>query len=236
MAREDASDLRFHEQFARIGKAVGSPKRLQLLQVLAQGERSVEELAEETNTGMANTSGHLRVLRESGLVETRREGTRIFYSLADDDVARFFVVLRDLARSRLAEVEQLLRSFEEGREDESVVEPRELLDLVEAERVTVVDVRPAEEYAAGHVPGALSLPLDELADRLDELPEGRPVVVYGRGPYSSQGFESLETLRQGGFEASRMDAGFPEWRLEGLPVAREHDSDEPHHATGRSSV
>lgn len=235
MAREDASDLRFHEQFARIGKAVGSPKRLQLLQVLAQGERSVEELAEETDTGMANTSGHLRVLRESGLVETRREGTRIFYSLADDDVARFFVVLRDLARSRLAEVEQLLRSFEEGREDDAVVEPRELLELVEDERVTVIDVRPAEEYAAGHVPGALSLPLDELADRLDELSEGRPVVVYGRGPYASQGFQALEVLRDGGFEASRMAAGFPEWRLEGLPVVRERDVDETR-ATGESSV
>lgn len=223
MAREDASDLRFHEQFARIGKAVGSPKRLQLLQVLAQGERSVEELAEETGTGMANTSGHLRVLRESGLVKTRREGTRIFYSLADDDVARFFVVLRDLARSRLAEVDQLLRSFEEGRGDESVIEPRELLELVEDERVTVVDIRPAEEYAAGHVPGALSLPLDELGERLDELPEERPVVVYGRGPYSSQGFAAVETLRGGGFEALRMAAGFPEWRLEGLPVSHEDD-------------
>lgn len=235
MAREDASDFRFHEQFARIGKAVGSPKRLQLLQVLAQGERSVEDLAEETATGMANTSGHLRVLRESGLVRTRREGTRIFYSLADDDVTRFFVVLRDLARSRLAEVEQLLQSFEEGRGDEAAVAPRTLLELVEDDQVTVVDLRPAEEYAAGHVPGALSIPLGELSERLEELPKGRPVVVYGRGPYSSQGFEALEMLRDGGFEASRMTAGFPEWRLEGLPVTHEPEASGAR-ATGESSA
>lgn len=229
---KDTPELRFHEQFARIGKAVGSPKRIQLVQVLAQGERSVEELAKETETGMANTSGHLRVLRESGLVKTRREGTRIFYSLADDDVARFFVVLRKLAHSRLAEIEQLLSSYVEEPGDDGSLDPHQVLELCDAEGAALVDVRPTEEYAAGHVRGALSIPLGELAERIGELPDDRPVVVYCRGPYSSLSYDAMRLLSEAGLDVRRMSAGFPEWRLEGLPVVGGEESAEAAESSG----
>ena len=216
--REEPRELRFNEQFARIGKALGSPKRIEILQVLCQGERSVEALAQATGTGLANTSGHLQVLRRSGLVETRKEGTKVFYSLADDDVARFFISLRELARSRLAEVEMLLSAFREDPQSGGTMTSDEVLEQVQAGTAQVVDVRPTEEFEAGHIWGAVSIPLDDLGEQAGALSKSKQVVVYSRGPYCPLAFEAAGILSEAGVKASRLDGGFPEWRLEGKPI------------------
>jgi len=207
-----------YEQFARIGKAVASPKRVELLDLLCQGERMVEALARATEMGITNTSAHLQALRSARLVEVRKEGTKAFYRLADPEVCRFFFSLRDLARGRLAEVEQVVRDFFEARDELEPVRRKDLLGRLRREEVVVVDVRPPEEYRAGHIPGALSVPLPQLRSRLPELPKDVEVVAYCRGPYCVMAPEALRILREGGFRARRLEDGFPEWRLARLPV------------------
>ena len=207
-----------YEQFARLGKAVASPKRLELLDLLCQGERTVERLAEASQTGVTNTSAHLQVLRQARLVETRREGVKVFYRLADEAVCRFFFALRDLGRARLAEVEQLVQAYFQARDELEPVSREDLLQRLERGDVAVVDVRPAEEFAAGHLPGAASIPLAELAERLDELPRDVEIVAYCRGPYCVFAPQALTILRAGGFRARRLADGLPEWRLAELPV------------------
>lgn len=208
-----------NEQFARLGKALAHPRRVELLDLLAQGERSVDALASATGMGVTNTSAQLQVLRRSRLVETRKEGTRVYYRLADEEVGRFLGAFRALARGRLSEVDQVMRDYFEARDE---LEPVGRDDLVQRARdggVVVLDVRPETEYDAGHIPGAVSIPLDELAQRLAELPVDAEIVAYCRGPYCVMAPEAVTVLRHAGRRARRLADGLPEWRQAGLPVA-----------------
>jgi rhodanese-related sulfurtransferase len=208
-----------YEQFARVGKAVSAPKRLELLDLLCQGPRTVEALAEQAALTVANASQHLQVLRAARLVEAEKKGLYVEYRLADDEVCRFFFALRGLAEARLAEVERVTREYFEARGAMEAIEGDELLRRVKAGEVTVLDVRPAEEYRAGHIPGALSIPVGELKARLRELPKDRDVVAYCRGPYCVMAVEAVELLRKRGFSAHRMEQGVVEWRARGWRVA-----------------
>jgi rhodanese-related sulfurtransferase len=208
-----------YEQLARIGKAVASPPRLELLDLLCQGPRTVEALAREAGLSVANTSQHLQILHAARLVEARKEGLFVTYRLADQQVCEFYQTLRTLAESRLAEIEAIIRQFNEGRESMEPVEKRALLERVRRAEVTVLDVRPLEEYRAGHIPGAVSIPLKELEAHLFMLPRRREIVAYCRGPYCVLAVEAVKLLRTKGFRAVRMEHGVPEWRAEGLPVA-----------------
>jgi rhodanese-related sulfurtransferase/DNA-binding transcriptional ArsR family regulator len=208
-----------YEQFARTAKALANPKRIELLELLAQGERPVEALAQATGMGVTNTSAHLQVLRRAGLVATRKQATRVWYRLAAQQVAAFVVALRDLARSRLAEVDRVVADYFVARDALEPVSRTELLQRAGRGEVVILDVRPAEEFAAGHIPGALSVPLDQLDRALGRLPKGSPIVAYCRGPYCVLAPQAVQRLRAAGFDARRLADGMPEWRLAGLPVA-----------------
>lgn len=210
-----------YEQFSRLGKAVSAPKRLELLDLLCQGPRTVEALAEQAAISLANASQHLQVLRAARLVDAEKKGLYVEYRLADDEVGRFFVGLRRLADARLAEVDQVTREYFEQRGALEAVEGNELLRRVRAGEVTVLDVRPPEEYRAGHIPGALSIPVGELEARLRELPKDREVVAYCRGPYCVMAVEAVEILRKKGFTAHRMEQGVADWRARGWRVESE---------------
>jgi len=208
-----------YAQFARIGHAVASPVRIELLDLLAQGEKTVERLAEQTSTNIKNTSAHLRVLRYARLVDTRRTGTYVYYRLADDAVGQFVRDLQRLSRRRLAEVQHVARQFLEDRDDLAPVTLAELKRLVRDGGVTVIDVRPRDEYASGHIPGALSIPLTELKRRMRGLPKRREIIAYCRGPYCVFALEAVTMLRRGGFRARRSEDGWPAWRDAGQRVA-----------------
>jgi rhodanese-related sulfurtransferase/DNA-binding transcriptional ArsR family regulator len=217
----DGRDVKdtLYEQFARIGKAVANPKRIELLDLIAQGERSVDDLAAGAGMGITNTSNHLQVLRQARLVETRKEGTRVLYRLANDTVLRFTVALRDLARSRLAEVGEVVRDYFLARDAFEPVSREQLLSLMKQGEVVVFDVRPPEEFDQGHIPGAVSVPLGELEARLRSLDKHTEVVAYCRGPYCVLAPQAVQLLHDNGFRARRLEDGMPEWRLAGLPVA-----------------
>ncbi len=208
-----------YEQFSRIGKAVSSPKRLELLDILCQAERTVEALAKETGLTVANASQHLQVLRAARLVEAEKMGLYVTYRLADQMVCEFFLSMRVLAENRLAEVEQIKRQFLEGREGMEPVDRDALLNRVRDGAVTVLDVRPSEEYKAGHIPGAISIPLKELELRLSKLPRDHEVVAYCRGPYCVLSIQAVEVLRAKGFHAVRLKEGIQDWRAMGFSVA-----------------
>jgi rhodanese-related sulfurtransferase/DNA-binding transcriptional ArsR family regulator len=207
-----------YAQFARIGHAFASPKRIELLDLLGQGERTVEALAEQVATPIKNTSAHLRVLRQAQLVETRRDGTYVYYRLADDDVFRLLRSLETLGHSRLADVQQVVQSYLDRHDDLEPVTFTELRRLMRDDDVIVVDVRPAEEYEAGHIPGALSVPVAELKRRLRELPKNREVIAYCRGQYCVYSLDAVTLLRKHGYRARRAHDGLPDWRAAGLPV------------------
>jgi rhodanese-related sulfurtransferase/DNA-binding transcriptional ArsR family regulator len=209
------------EQFARIGRAVASAKRIELLELLSQSERHVEALAEAAAISVANASQHLQILRAARLVEAEKSGVFVTYRLADHSVAEFVRHLRTLAESRLAEVEQTARNFIEGRIGFEPVDRQELFRRVRNGSVTVLDVRPAEEFRAGHLPHALSVPLEDLEARMKELPKGREIVAYCRGPYCVLAVEAVARLRKRGFRAIRLDLGVVDWQARGLPVERE---------------
>jgi rhodanese-related sulfurtransferase len=213
-----------YEQFARIGKSVSSPKRLELLDLLCQGERTVEVLAKESGLTIANTSQHLQVLRAARLVEAEKEGLFVIYRLADQTVCEFFRAMRVIAESRLAEVEQIKRRFLEGREGMEPVDRDALLKLVREGAVTVLDVRPVEEYNAGHIPGALSIPLKDLTLHLSELPHDQEIVAYCRGPYCVLSIQAVEMLRAKGFHAVRLEEGIQDLRAMGFPIAEGQDA------------
>ena len=210
-----------YEQFARIGKALSAPKRLELLDLLCQGPRTVERLAEQAALSTANASRHLQVLRAARLVEAVKQGFYVEYRLADEAVAHFFCALRGLAQSRLAEVDQVSRAYFEQRGAMEPVAGEELLRRVKSGEVTVLDVRPVEEYRAGHIPGALSVPVAELKARLKELPRDREIVAYCRGPYCVMAVEAVELLRKKGFKAQRMEHGVSDWRARGFRIEME---------------
>ena len=205
-------------QLARIGKALGHANRLELLEFVAQGPRSVEELATMTRLSMANASKHLQELRHAGLVRARKEGVRVFYEMAGPDVVDLLTALREVAETRLAEVEQLLRVYITARDDLEPIPAAELLERAQMGLVTVLDVRPAEEFAAGHLPGAINIASDTLADHLKRLPKGKEVIAYCRGPYCLMSVDAVALLRQKGYKARRLEDGFPEWKASGLPV------------------
>jgi rhodanese-related sulfurtransferase len=218
MADRGAKTALFDE-FARAAKALASGRRIELVDVLANGERTVEALAGEVGLSVANTSQHLQVLRHAGLVSSRREGTSVHYRLAGPEVFELWRVLRTLAASRLAEVERLAAAYLGGRDDLEPVTREELARRLEdGEDLVVLDVRPAAEYAAGHLPGAVSIPVGELRRRLAELPADREVVAYCRGPYCAFAHEAVAMLRQEGFSARRLEDGLPEWQAAGLAV------------------
>lgn len=225
-----------YEQFARLGKATSAPKRLELLDLLCQGPRTVEALAEQAGSSVANVSQHLQILRAARLVEAEKKGLYVEYRLADDEVSRFFLALRGLAESRLAEVDQVARAYFEQRGAMEAVEGDELLRRVKSGEVTVLDVRPIEEYCAGHIPGALSVPVGELKARLKELPKDREVVAYCRGPYCVMAVEAVELLRKKGFKAHRMEQGVVDWRARGwgLETRTSGSSTSPEHEGARS--
>jgi len=214
----DPAKGRLYEAIGRVAAALGSAGRLQILEFVAQGERSVDALAAMTGLSVANTSKHLQALRQAGLVSARKEGLRVYYALAGDDVTVLVAALRAVAEHRVADVEQLLRLWLAHRDELEPIAAAELLERAKKGLVTVLDVRPAEEYAAGHLPGAINVPLDKLESYLAKLPKRKEVVAYCRGPYCLMSFEAVETLRKRGLKARRLENGFPEWRAAGLPV------------------
>lgn len=207
-----------YEQIARIGKAAASPSRLELLDLLTQGPKTVEALARHTGQALANTSHHLKVLRGARLVEAEKAGLYVTYRLADDQVGDFLLDLRKLAQARLADMERVSRQYLEQRGALEAISDDELLRRVRAGDVTVVDVRPREEYLAGHIPGALSLPLADLKASVRQLPKNRDVVAYCRGPYCVMALDAVNLLRRRGFRAHRMEHGVLEWRARGWRV------------------
>jgi rhodanese-related sulfurtransferase/DNA-binding transcriptional ArsR family regulator len=207
-----------YAQFARIGHALASPKRIELLDLLGQGEKTVEALAEQVATPIKNTSAHLRVLRQAQLVETRRDGTYVYYRLADSDVHAVLRTLEALGHSRLADVQHVVRLYLDGKDQLEPVTLKELRRLMREDDVTVVDVRPSDEYEAGHIPGALSVPVSELKRRLREIPKSREVIAYCRGRYCVYSLEAVTLLRKHGYRARRAHEGLPDWRAAGHPV------------------
>ncbi len=207
-------------QFARVGKALSNGNRLEILEFLAQGERSVEELARVAGLTVANTSQHLQQLRQAGLLSTRKEGLKVYYRLSGDDVLGLIDALRRVAERHVAEVEQLINSYLNVKDELEPVPREELLARVRDGEVTVIDVRPPEEYAAGHLPGAVNIPLAELEQRLAELEKHKDqeIVAYCRGPHCVLAFDAVAWLRKKGLKARRLEDGFPEWKRASLPV------------------
>ena len=207
-----------HAQLARVGKALSSGNRLELLESIAQGPRSVDELASMTRLSVANASKHLQELRRAGLVRARKEGLRVFYELAGSDVVALIAALGHVAETQLAEMEQLVRTYITARDDLEPVPAAELFKRSKLGLVTVLDVRPVKEFAAGHLPGAINVPVEDLGKRLRKLPKGREVIAYCRGPYCLLSVDAVALLRTKGFKARRLEDGFPEWKASGLPV------------------
>jgi rhodanese-related sulfurtransferase len=207
-----------YDQFARIGKAVAHPKRIELLDLLCQGERSVEVLAQAAALSVTNASAHLKVLRDARLVDTRKEGTRVYYRLGSESVCELYFSVRTVAAERYAEVEMMVRDYFEARDQLEPVTREELLARTDDGSVMVLDVRPQEEYQAGHLPGAISIPMARLEERLGDLPPETEIVAYCRGPYCVLAPQALDLLRRHGFRARRLQDGLPEWRHAGLPV------------------
>ena len=207
-----------YEQIARIGKATSSPARLEVLDLLSQGPRTVEAIASQIGQSVANTSHHLQVLRSTRLVEAEKAGTYVTYRLADPLVVAFVLQLRALAHARLAEIDRVSQDYLAQRGILEAVDDGELLRRVKGGAVTVIDVRPHEEFEAGHIPGALSIPLAQLKKRLRDLPKGRDVVAYCRGPYCVMALDAVEILRNKGFRAHRLEQGVVEWQARGEKV------------------
>jgi rhodanese-related sulfurtransferase len=207
-----------YEQLARLGKAIAAPKRLELLDLLCQGPRTVESLASQASSSTANTSQHLQVLRAARLIDAAKRGLHVEYRLADDKVSDFFHTLRGLAESQLTEMQQVARIYLEERGALERLDSEELLRRVRCGEVVLLDVRPAEEYQAGHIPGALSIPVADLKARIKELPKNRQLVAYCRGPYCVMAIDAVALLRKKGFRAQRLEQGVIEWRARGWRV------------------
>jgi rhodanese-related sulfurtransferase len=222
-----------YEQLSRVGKALAAPKRLELLDLLCQGPRTVESLAGQAAISVANASRHLQVLRAARLVDAEKHGLYVEYRLADDEVCRFFVSMRALATSRLAEIDLVTRAFMERRGGLEKVHGEELIRRVRSGEVTILDVRPVEEYEAGHIPGAISMPIADLKIRWADLPKDRDVVAYCRGPYCVMAVDAVNLLRRKGFKAHRLEQGVADWRARGWrvevqrPPRRPRDAETP---------
>jgi len=211
-------------QFARMGKALSNPHRLELLDLLAQGERTVEDLAGEANLPIANASQHLQALRAAQLVSVRRDGLYAYYRLSDERVFRVWQALRDLGELQLAEVNRLVQNFLQDRSPLQSINAGELVKRLEAGEVLILDVRPELEYQAGHIPEARSIPIDELEARLDELPRNQEIIAYCRGPYCVFADEAVTLLQKHGYRARRLAEGLPDWQALNLPVVTMMDN------------
>lgn len=209
---------RLYEQVSRVSKALASPKRLELIELLCQCEKSVETLARETDMSVKLASAHLRALRAGRLVETRKDGKYVLYRLADPSVADLWVSLRSVAEERLLDLQMALRSLLEARAMLVGVDRKSILRKAQKGEVIVIDVRPEEEFAAGHLPYARSLPLTELKKRLKQLPKDKPVVAYCRGPFCMMAKDAVALLQKQGYRARQLDDGVAEWRARGLPI------------------
>lgn len=207
-----------YDAIGRVALALGSAGRLQILELVAQRERGVDELSAMTGLSVANTSKHLQALRQAGLVSARKEGLRVYYSVAGDDVVALLSALREVSEHRMAEVDKLLRIWLAHRDEMEPVSAKELLERARKGLVVVLDVRPNEEYVAGHLPGAVNIPIQELAKRLRELPKRKEIIAYCRGPYCLMSYDAVVLLRKKGLRARRLENGLPEWRSAGLPV------------------
>ncbi len=217
MSSTNVKNLLFAE-FARVSKALGSGNRLELLEFLAQGERSVDALAGLSGLSVANTSRHLQVLRQAGLVAARKEGQFVYYSVSGDGVIKLLAALQEVGQHNLAEVTKLVNSYLTSKDSLEAVSVSELMDRMQQGLVTIVDVRPVEEYAAGHLQGAINVPLLELEKHLDDLPTDQEIVANCRGPFCVLAFEAVAQLRKQGLKARRLETGFPEWKVAGFPV------------------
>lgn len=217
MSTPNVKSLLFAE-FARVSKALGSGNRLELLEFLAQGERSVDTLAKLAGLSVANTSRHLQILRQAGLVTARKEGLFVHYSVSGDGVVRLLAALQEVAQHNVAEVTKLVNTYLTSKDSLEPVSVQDLADRMRNGLVTVVDVRPPEEYAAGHLAGAINMPLADLDNNLAGLPPGREIIAYCRGPFCVLSFEAVARLRNKGLKARRLETGFPEWKVAGLPV------------------
>jgi rhodanese-related sulfurtransferase/DNA-binding transcriptional ArsR family regulator len=211
---------RLYAQFARVGKAVGSPHRIEMLELLAQGERTVDSLATEIGLSVANTSQHLQALRQAALVDSRKDGLFVYYRLADPAVFELCTAIRGVAERRLADLERLVQQYFGNRSQPDPVGMRELLERVRADDVIILDARPANEYEAGHIAGAISVPIDELQKRLRFLPTDKEYVAYCRGPYCVYADRAVALLRKSRRRARRLVEGFPEWRAAGFPIGQ----------------
>ena len=216
--RQFKNDL--FRELARVGKALGNPHRLELVDLLSQAERTVDDLARLTGMSVANTSQHLQVLRAALLVAVRREGAFSYYRLSGDRVLHAWQAIRDLGQAQFSEIDRLLQTFVAERAQFQSVSGDELIKRMREDDVLVIDVRPAVEFEAGHIAGARSIPVDELEKRLKQIPKRREVVAYCRGPFCVYADEAVVRLRRRGYRARRLEMGFPDWRAAGLPVAR----------------
>lgn len=217
MKSREFKDLIF-QQFANVANAFSSPKRLEIIDILLQGEKDVETLSKQISASIANTSRHLQILKNSRLVDNRREGVRIYYRIADDRVFNCWKGLQLLAESRVVEIREVLKNFLEERNAMKTISKDELWSRVQSNDVIVIDVRPEEEFINGHIPGAISIPLAELKDRLNEIPNDQEIVAYCRGPYCVLSPEAIKILKDEGYEALRLEESLPEWKSAGLPV------------------
>lgn len=205
-------------QFARVGKALSNANRLELLEFLAQGSRSVDALAKVTKLSIANTSQHLQQLRQAGLVVSQKDGLKVYYSISGDDVIGLLDSLRDVAERHLSDVDKLVNTYLTAKDNLDPIPAAELLERAKQDLVTVLDVRPKEEFEAGHVEGAINIPIEELEQHLEQFDPAQEIVAYCRGPHCILAFDAVAQLRKKGFQARRLENGYPEWKVAGLPV------------------
>jgi len=212
-------------EFARVGKALSNANRLELLEFLAQGSRNVEELASISGLSVANTSQHLQHLRQAGLVIAQKQGLKVYYRLSGSDVVELTATLRNVAQRHIAEVDRLIRTVLDAKDDLEAIPRDELLERLEQGTVTIIDVRPEKEYIAGHVSGAINIPIEELDNKLNKLPQNKEVIAYCRGPHCVLAFDAVSKLRRHGLKARRMEDGFPEWATAEMPIESEAHHD-----------
>jgi len=217
MNKRDFKD-KVYSELAKITKSMANPHRLEIIELLAQGEFSVERIAEQTHLSIANASQHLQVLKIAQLVEINRQGNFIFYRLSNNNVFKAWKALRELGVERIAAIDKAVKEFRKSKFDFETVTINELIERIESGKVTILDVRPESEFNQGHIANAISIPIDELSKRLKELPKRMEIVAYCRGPFCVYADEAIALLKKAGYKASRLDEGFPDWKLNALPI------------------
>lgn len=223
-----------YEELSRIGKAVSSSARMELLEYLSQGEKSVESLSDLAGMSIANTSQHLQHLKNSGIIVSRKEGLHVYYKIVGDDVIRLIISIRNLAENHLSEVSRIINDVIKVKDKIAPVKALDLIEKVKKGQVTVIDVRPEDEFDAGHFPGSINIPFDDLHSRMPELNSKQEIIAYCRGPYCMMTFDTVTLLRQKGFKAKRLAEGFPEYKISGLPIEKSEKKKKPKKKKGSS--